>query len=181
MPSHRNIRGLHHQKKEPKPVTPLQKQMVERRKKDLENAEAAHAALLARLNNRPAGPPLIEEEADTEVYDPAPMQVDGDRPEDDEPNLIDINEYMPHPMASNGQDNSSNPVLDDLRQELHFAQRLKHETRWQWQHAVMLLTFLRCRQKTSNWGNEANWNKDFAPPCTCAGRTERDVDLVESD
>lgn len=70
-------------------------------------------------------------------------------------------------------------VIMELRRQRHLADRLAHEDRWAWQYAIMLPTFLRRRLETSNWGNRTRWNHDARPPCHCAMRTERDVDLVD--
>ncbi|EGG06445.1 uncharacterized protein MELLADRAFT_63426 [Melampsora larici-populina 98AG31] len=181
MPSLRIINGFNHRKKEPKPTTPIQRQLVRTRQRDLENAEASMAAMDRRLNQRhneepqPLGDEIVEDH-------PMPAHDDVDQPGDEEGEdnqNLDMNRYMNGEVAPQELLNPEDPILAALRREVHLADRLANEKDWFWQYTIMLPTFLRNRLLTSNWGKEANWNEDFRPPCNCAGRTERNVDLVD--
>ncbi|KAH9807979.1 hypothetical protein DFH28DRAFT_1088460 [Melampsora americana] len=172
MVSHRVIFGLKTARRLPRATTPRQRELLVQQERELRISERAIAKLQQRLAHRERFHPP------TPGYDPMELPRHVNNPPLDDPGgaeaegnaanyVIDPHQFMPH------------PVLAGLRQELRLGDRLKHETRWAWQYAVMLPTFLRCRLETSNWGNCALWNHDFRPRCNCLSRTERDVDLVD--
>lgn len=182
MPSKRLIPGLHKRAKEPKPVTPLQQQQLMLRKRDEYHAEAAHRNLFGRLKQ--------EENPGDEVPDPAQTDYTNnpiyDADDCAEPNdgggtnlEFDMNQFMPGNAHHQAEPEEINPLVIDLKRQTHLANRLAHESRWAWQYAIMLPTFLRSRLETCNWGNEASWNQDFRSRCNCVCQTERDVDLVD--
>ncbi|EGF98558.1 uncharacterized protein MELLADRAFT_113453 [Melampsora larici-populina 98AG31] len=182
MPSHRRIPGLQSNARAPKARTPLQQQLLDLQEKDDRHAEASHAARLRRFTANPILP-QVEDPPDLPIPahimdewqadDAEPGEVDAGEDE------IDLNQFMPFRFPTGPSNDEVNPVLEALRREQHLSNRRKHEDRWAWQYALMLPTFLRCRLATSNWGDEARWNHDFRPPCNCARRTERDVDLID--
>ncbi|KAH9815796.1 hypothetical protein DFH28DRAFT_1082087 [Melampsora americana] len=183
MPSQRYIQGLNSApKRTPKPVTPLQEQLQARRKLDEEQASTSTAALLKKIADNDAPPrpvPLGDEiiPPEAQLNNLAKLD-DGHQPDDeDHVEAIDMNRFMPLPNHVNAP--PVDPVLAALRRDQHLADRLAHENQWNWQYAVMLPTFLRCRMETSNWGDEEKWKADLREPCTCAIRTERNVDLVD--
>ncbi|EGG04810.1 uncharacterized protein MELLADRAFT_108173 [Melampsora larici-populina 98AG31] len=176
MPSLRIIKGFNQRKKERKPTTPLQQQLVNTRQRDFENAEASMAAVEQRLNKHPV--PIDDAEAENHDV-PALAADDLDHPGEEageEELFIDLNRFMPGDEEHQAH---NNPIMAALRREVHLADRLAHESDWLWQYAIMLPTFLQNRMETSNWGNQAKWNQDLRPPCNCTMRTERDVDLID--
>lgn len=192
MVSLRIIRGMNTRPKQPKPVTPRQRELVAQQARELEQALKANAALqkrLALLEKRLAERaridiprPGYEIPFDQPMFIPHPEPLDdpeGVEDDDDDRNnyVIDPLEFMPRPPARPNQ--TEDPVILGLRRDLHLRNRLLHEERWAWQYAIMLPTFLRCRLLTSNWGNHANWDHDFRGPCNCSNATEREVDLVD--
>ncbi|EGG03615.1 uncharacterized protein MELLADRAFT_90015 [Melampsora larici-populina 98AG31] len=180
MVSHRVIFGLTTRRRQPRAVTPRQLEFIRQQARDLRNSERAIANLQQRLATRerfhPPTPGLDPRELPLHLPNPAGF----DDPPEAEPNenpanyVINPIQFMP-PIPNQTVD----PVLAALRKEQRLGERLVHETRWAWQYAIMLPTFLRCRLATSNWGNCELWNHDFRNPCNCKGRTERDVDLVD--
>lgn len=180
MPSRRIIPGLNtpRGRKDQKPATELQRQMLELRNRDREHAVNNPAVFLMQEN-----PSEVAEDDVVNQYQVAagPTWVHPEVNENDVQEYEDVmnmNQYMPNPDAPASIE-VEDPVLVELRQQQHQAHRLVHETRWTWQYAVMLPTFLQCRLATNNWGDEVMWKHDFRPPCVCAGKTERNVDLVD--
>ncbi|EGG02719.1 uncharacterized protein MELLADRAFT_109914 [Melampsora larici-populina 98AG31] len=177
----RIIHGLKSRSKQPKAVTPRQQELVKQLKRDLERSEKANAKLQERLAQRAryhSPPPGYDGPNPDDI--PGPPQFDDQAGSDNEDKregdyVIDPDHFMPWQEANHAND----AVLAGLRREQHLGNRLKHETRWAWQYAIMLPTFLRCRLETSNWGNPRRWNHDFWGPCNCPKKTERDVDLVD--
>ncbi|EGG08267.1 uncharacterized protein MELLADRAFT_62088 [Melampsora larici-populina 98AG31] len=177
MPSLRIIKGkgVNNRSKEPKPTTPLQRQLVQNRKRDLEHAEASHAALTNMLNQeQEARQHPGEMLAENIPAGPDPLDDVGEVEDD-----IDVNRFMLAGEPPENFGDVDDPILAALRRETHLADCLAHEKQWSWQYAIMLPTFLRARLETSNWGNQLKWNEDLRPPCNCTMRTERDVDLVD--
>ncbi|KAH9815164.1 hypothetical protein DFH28DRAFT_893208 [Melampsora americana] len=180
MVSHRVIFGLTTRQRPPRAVTPRQLEFIRQQARDLRNSERAIAILQQRLATReryhPPTPGYDPRELPVHMPDPAPFDDPaGAKPNENPANyIIDPIQFMP-PIHNQPED----PVLGALRREQRLGERLIHETRWAWQYAIMLPTFLRCRLATSNWGNCELWNHDFRPHCNCPGRTERDVDLVD--
>ncbi|KAH9822477.1 hypothetical protein DFH28DRAFT_881650 [Melampsora americana] len=181
MPSKRLLSGLNKRPKEPKAVTPLQLQQIALRKKDDEHTNASTLDRLRRLKNQED----IQRPPGHEIHNHLQYT---DQPEDAEDAPVaevnlpeyDINHFMPRPDIGDAIEvDQDDPVAIELKKQLHLAERLAHENRWAWQYATMLPTFLRCRLETSNWGNEERWKEDFRPPCHCANKTQRNVDLVD--
>ncbi|KAH9820127.1 hypothetical protein DFH28DRAFT_1079978 [Melampsora americana] len=186
------LKGLNTRPKQPKPITPLQKQLVEQRAKDLHQAEVSNAQFLRRLKRERS--PTPDNELPIDPLDVLNFPPNNEPPEDaeeevgqdpearDEAYVINSNHFMPaHPPPSEPDADAAedDPVVTALRYEQRLAYRLCHEERWTWQHALMLPTFLRCRLETSNWGKTDRWNHDFQQRCNCACKTEREVDLVD--
>lgn len=183
MPSKRLIPGLNKRSRQPKAVTPLQRQQLRLQKRDEDHTRAAHQELLARLNQQ-------ETTAD---HDPGPAQqtdhihddvnaaddfADHEVGVDTHPDF-DMNQFLPGFWHHQREPKENDAMVIELQRQTHLANRLAHENRWAWQYAIMLPSFLRARLETSNWGNEARWNYDFRPRCSCGSQTERDVDLVD--
>ncbi|EGG01012.1 uncharacterized protein MELLADRAFT_111260 [Melampsora larici-populina 98AG31] len=184
MPGRRIIPGLNKCGKDPKPLTPLQQQHLRLQRKDKAHAAASNRRLLAQLNQqndaRPPDEDVPAPEEENHIAYPPDLAED-DAAEDDVNNPdFDMNQFMPrHDLADALEEDPDDPVMIELKRQLRLDDRLKHEERWAWQYAIMLPTFLRNRLETSNWGLEARWDEDFRPPCNCACKTERNVDMVD--
>ncbi|EGG08671.1 uncharacterized protein MELLADRAFT_104868 [Melampsora larici-populina 98AG31] len=165
--------GLNDKKgKQLKAVTPAQRQFIKNQQRDLRHAEQSNAAFLQRLKGG-VQPATIAEPNDAARFE------DGPEEPEDVPDNFDMNHFMPGNRPPELQDLRHDPVMIALKRQRHQADRLAHEHRWLWQYAIMLPTFLRLRFETSNWFNNEKCLQDFRPPCNCAKRTEREVDLLD--
>lgn len=93
----------------------------------------------------------------------------------------DIDEWFDEPVRLSPEHQA---LLADLNSSQYQAKRLEIATRWELLFQQMLDTFLICRQKTSEWGDDQTWNQDFAhdfePPTHCrCQKIRRDVCLVD--
>lgn len=74
----------------------------------------------------------------------------------------------------------ANPMLTALQRAAYQARVLARENAWTQQLDAMFTAYLIAKVKTSNWA-KSNWNHDFKPTCSCAGKNQgmRDVVLVD--
>lgn len=183
------LKGMNTRPQRPKAVTPLQKQLQDLEKRDLAHAEASNKIEVRRLKQEksPSPPPLDHDAMEQDLpRHLATIDSSGKESEDpdapDEAYVINPDHFMPRaPPPSEPDDNEdeNQAIMVELRKQQRFDDRLRHEERWTWQHAVMLPTFLRYRLETLNWGHSEKWNHDFRQACNCPSKTERDVDLLD--
>lgn len=74
----------------------------------------------------------------------------------------------------------ADPMLTALQRAAYQARVLARENAWTQQLDAMFTAYLIAKVKTSNWA-KSNWNHDFKPTCSCAGKNQgmRDVVLVD--
>lgn len=186
MTSKSHNRPLKKINRRPKAVTPRQLAFVAQQKKDLRQTGRS-IAILGLQEPTDASYPSVRPSHSTSYQDQV-LNNDIDTGCDD----IDFDN---NPMNSNGlleveddEDDWVNcevdveeEIVSGLERLQYDAQRLNREARWSHQCNLIIPTFLRCRQVTSNWGNPRNWNNDWKSPCSCPEYRRRDcwVDLVD--
>lgn len=162
MPSKPYTRSLNRLRKQKKPLTPSQIAFVQQQAKNREQAGQASQGLFDN-NQCPSGEP-------SEWVD-ITLTNQSNEPEDSRMTLE-------HDSEDHFTDTE---ILNHLNRARYDARRLENASRWEEQCQSMLPTFLRCREVTSVWGDESNWNTDQTTGCACHITRHRHgcVDMVD--
>lgn len=180
-PYNRPLKKINHH---PKPVTNRQHEFVEQKKKNEHQIRRTRLAIPkhgvelsmnSRLEDQNEDDWQVGE--DHILHNPDQMNID-----DQGQNTEDVGDDhgLSDPESDSDVD-SDDEVLSGLLRVQYDAQRLRREVQWTEQCALIIPSFLRCRQMTSNWGHLTLWNEDFKRPCSCSPHRLRTTSVALVD
>ncbi|EGG09555.1 uncharacterized protein MELLADRAFT_104168 [Melampsora larici-populina 98AG31] len=185
MPSNANNRPLKNIGRHPKPVTPLQAAFLAQKKKDQRQTRQSQSQfnirkepLASNVNVTPQQPDWANSQTFGDIeYDYGDEEVDPTA----HTNLQDYIDNDDWEDEDSEYDSEDEYILSGLRRREYDRRRLNQEVQWHRQCSLMVAPFLRCRKKTSDWGNWINCHQDFKSPCSCPVKSKRTVwvDLVD--
>lgn len=172
MPNKRQAPGFKHSSALPKGCTPQAQAYVHQRQAEVRGVRERWAQHLNAQKEVPLDAPDPPEVALEDVGNQDPL----DAPQNEDAMLWeheDVNRTLP-------PGDPADPMLVALQHAASQARVLARENAWTQQLDAMFTAYLIAKTKTSNWA-KSNWNHDFKPSCSCAGKNRgmRDVVLVD--